>query len=161
MLETLDLPIPSASLDGFVHGRERVAAQLDQIFALLVEIDHSLLSLGALGGVVSLLSPSLLRMYGRETLLNDLIKSQDTLKKRLDAELWDVLFKASGVRSFMDAEARARFQKSRDKLDIVPLTKESLKSTFRALYADRDEMLPTASRICFDRSAGTTGLTAR
>lgn len=140
MLETLDLPIPSASLDGFIYGRERVAAQLDQIFALLVEIDHSLLSLGALGGVSSLLSPSLLKMYGRETLLNDLIKSQDTLKKRLDAELWDVLFKASGVRSFMDAEARARFQKSRDKLDIVPLTKESLKSTFRALYADRDEM---------------------
>ena len=55
MLETLDLPIPSASLDGFIHGRERVATQLDQIFALLVEIDHSLLSLGALGGVASLL----------------------------------------------------------------------------------------------------------
>lgn len=110
-----------------------VLLQLDQIFALLVEIDHSLLSLGALGGVASLLSPSLLKMYGRETLLNDLIKSQDTLKKRLDAELWDVLFKASGVRSFMDAEARARFQKSRDKLDIVPLTRRPPVAFPRAL----------------------------
>ena len=140
MLSSSDLPIPSASLEGFVLARERVATHLDQIFSLLVEIDHGLLNLGALGGVASLLSPSLLKVYGRETLLNDLIKSQDTLKKRLDAELWDVLFKASGVRSFMDAEARARFQKARDKLETIPLTKENLKTTFRKLYADRDEM---------------------
>ena len=140
MQETYDFPIPSACLDGFVLGRERVASQIDQIFALLDEIDHGLLALGALGGVPTLLSPSLLKVYGRETLLNDLIKSPDTLKKRLDAELWDVLFKASGVRSFMDAEARAKFQKSRDKLETVPLTKENLKTTFRKLYADRDEM---------------------
>lgn len=81
-----------------------------------------------------------MRVYGRETLLKDLAGSPDLLKKRMDADLWDVLFKASGMRTFMDAEARKAFQKSRDTLSVIPLTEDNLRNTFEGLYADRDEM---------------------
>ena len=140
MLATDNLPIPSACIENFVLARENTASRLDRIFAELQAIDKDLIDTGVLGGVAALLAPSLLKVYGRDTLLNDLLKSPDTLKKRLDAELWDVLFKASGVRSFMDAEARANFQKARDALDVAPLTADNLKATFRRLYEDRDEM---------------------
>ena len=104
----MDLPIPGTSIEAFVAKREAAARLFDQVFANLDEIDSLLLSVGSQGGVLSVLGPALMRVYGRETLLKDLALSPDTLKKRMDADLWDVLFKASGMRTFMDAEARAR-----------------------------------------------------
>ena len=136
----MDLPIPGTSIEAFVAKREAAARLFDQVFANLDEIDSLLLSVGSQGGVLSVLGPALMRVYGRETLLKDLALSPDTLKKRMDADLWDVLFKASGMRTFMDAEARKAFQKSRDTLTVVPLTEDNLRTTFEGLYADRGEM---------------------
>lgn len=144
-------PIPGASVEAFVAKREVVAKLIDQVFSCLAEADSQLLSIGAAGGVFSLLGPGLMRVYGRETLLNDLTKSPDLLKKRMDAELWDVLFKASGMRTFMDSETRADFKRSRDSLAVVPLTEENLRATFRDLYANRDEMFANGVDHLFRR----------
>jgi hypothetical protein len=58
----------------------------------------------------------------------------------MDAELWDILFKASGMRSFMDAETRASFKKDRDALNVIPVNEQNLRATFKQLYAGRSEM---------------------
>ena len=140
MVEIIDDLVPSANLAAFVRGREHVAGKLAEVFQLLNDVDRSMVDLGVVGGVLSLLSESLLQIYGRERLLNDLFQAPELLTKRLDANLWDVLFKASGVRSFMDAEARAAFKKDRDALKIAPFTEAIVRDTFKGLYADRDKM---------------------
>lgn len=134
------LPIPSASIEAFIAKREAAADLITQVFEKLSEVDILLLALGSPGGILTLLGPALLRTYGRETLLNDLNESPELLKKRMDAELWDVLFKASGLRTFMDAETRAQFQKDRGALNVIPMTEANLRTTFKSMYDDRDKM---------------------
>lgn len=134
------LPIPSANIEAFAAKREAAAGLIAQVFANLAEVDGLMQSLGAQGGVLSILGPGLMRCYGRDTLLKDLNGSPDLLTKRMDAELWDVLFKASGLRSFMDAETRQQFKKERDDLNVIPVTQDNIRATFAHMYASRDEM---------------------
>ncbi len=60
--------------------------------------------------------------------------------KTLDASLWALLLDKSGLRTFMDAKARERWDEQIDKLQTPELTAENIRSTFRNLYDSRADM---------------------
>jgi hypothetical protein len=57
-----------------------------------------------------------------------------------DASLWALLMDESGLRTFMDATARRKWDEDITKGNVPALTRENINATFAALYADRQGM---------------------
>lgn len=64
----------------------------------------------------------------------------DAAIAKIDASLWDLLLKESGMRSFMDAEARATWDAQVHEGRHPTLSVENVAATFRALNDGRSDM---------------------
>jgi hypothetical protein len=64
----------------------------------------------------------------------------EDFEKSVDATAWDHLLAASGLRTFMDAEARKKWDDSISERKVPPLTDENIRATFHDLYVKRNEM---------------------
>jgi hypothetical protein len=64
----------------------------------------------------------------------------EDLIKELDGRAWEYLLEQSGLKSFLDADARAKWSKAIEANDYPPLTRENIHATFRALYDTRGDM---------------------
>lgn len=60
--------------------------------------------------------------------------------RRHDAVLWDKLLTETGLRTFMDAEARKTWDDGIAKTDVPEFTRENINATFAHLYEDRQTM---------------------
>lgn len=60
--------------------------------------------------------------------------------KQYDAALWSMLLKESGLRTFMDATARSKWDADIDSCNVPALTRENINATFSNLYNDRGLM---------------------
>lgn len=66
--------------------------------------------------------------------------TEDAIVREVDAFAWQYLMTESGLRTFMDAEARRKWDEGIAKGDFPPFTLESVEATFRNLYWARGEM---------------------
>jgi hypothetical protein len=64
----------------------------------------------------------------------------EDFEKSVDATAWDHLLAASGLRTFMDSQARKEWDESISERKVPPLTDENIRSTFQGLYDKRKEM---------------------
>jgi hypothetical protein len=62
------------------------------------------------------------------------------MRKHLDAGAWGYLMEQSGLRSFMDAKARAAWDQCLTALAAPPLTEASVRATFERLHEERNAM---------------------
>jgi hypothetical protein len=67
----------------------------------------------------------------------------------VDGAAWQYLMHESGLRSMMDATARAAWDKGLHDGEVPPLTAENIRSTFQALHASRGEMFERGVLACF------------
>lgn len=60
-------------------------------------------------------------------------------RKAVDAALWEYLLALSGLRTFLDAEAKKDWAEAIDKRNTPELTAQNIHDTFRAMHARRDD----------------------
>jgi hypothetical protein len=137
--------IPSIALDALLAQRDAAVAQLSLIAKAVAEY-------GAIAEVIwppakgeprhhapwTYNEPLNQRPSGRgEYLTSDRWLEEST--KAVDSALWDHLLEESGLRTFLDAEARQEWQKQIDERKTPPLTKENIAATFASMHARRRE----------------------
>lgn len=64
----------------------------------------------------------------------------EVITRRLDANAWNHLMHESGIRTLMDAKARAEWDEKISKVEVPPLTDENIRATFGDLYAARGDI---------------------
>ena len=137
--------IPSVSLDRLFAQREAARKALEKIAEGVAEY-QSIGSAILTGHEVSgyrFNDPIALRGSDyRHELTSP--KWLDESMKSLDTALWGFLFDQSGLRTFLDAEGRTKWQEQLNKHDVPPLTPENIRATFRALHDSRGEMFGQA-----------------
>jgi hypothetical protein len=128
-------PVKGVSLDNLLNMREAVHERVAQAHRLLREADE-LGRAAHLGGVREALT------YWRDRRTAELLddSGEDALMQVLDATGWQYLMSESGLRTFMDQEARERWDKQIAERKTPPLTAANIASTFRELHAARGEM---------------------
>lgn len=85
--------------------------------------------------------------YRDTCLLED--KSIEQITKRLDASAWQHLLYESGIRTLMDAKARAEWDEKIMNAQVPELTSINIKETFGQLYNSRDEIFERGVINCF------------
>ena len=129
---TTDL-VPSVSIDNLLAQRDAIVERLRRAAELLSEVEE--LSHSAFGDD-SMAAPSL-ECRRNHVYFPDGIQE---LVKRVDATAWDFLMERSGLRTFMDAAARAKWQTEVSERRVPELTMENIEATFRELFSARRDM---------------------
>lgn len=71
--------------------------------------------------------------------------------RTVDAHAWQYLLKESGLRTFMDAKAREKWDAQIHDGDIPELTASNIEATFDMLYGSRGDMFERGVLECFKR----------
>lgn len=69
----------------------------------------------------------------------------------IDIRGWDYLLKESGLRTFMDAQAREQWSRQISEGDVPALTAANIEATFAQLYGARGDMFERGVLQCFRR----------
>lgn len=130
--------VPSVSIDAIVMKRDGMVERVRKAHLLFLEADELARALfaeedGYQYHRINLLSRDHRHDFVDGDGLADLIKG-------IDARIWSYLLRESGMRSLMDATARAEWDKAIEKGDVPAITRESIAATFGALYDGRREM---------------------
>lgn len=72
-----------------------------------------------------------------------------TARLGVDCSAWQYLLHESGMRSLMDATARAKWDKAISDGDVPELTEANIRSTFGMLHASRGEIFERGVIACF------------
>ncbi len=131
--------VPSLSLSSFLEQRGAMVRRARDAARLLGEAGQIAASLAGDGPAASCYFRLGLRMELRHR-QGDFVDGVDDYVKAIDASLWDRLFELSGIRTFMDAAARAAWSKNIERCEVPELTPENIEATFRALRDARGEM---------------------
>lgn len=133
-MDSVNTLVKSLSIDNLMNQRERVAELIRRAHGLLLEAE-TLAESAHLGSVEDILNPRRRRCInflcedGAANALHD-----------LDGAGWAYLMQESGLRTFMDAKARAEWDKSVNEGTYPPLTYDHIKATFAGLFSSRGEM---------------------
>lgn len=137
--------VPSVSIDNLLAQRNAIVERLQKMLELLTEIEQ--LSESAFGSDDA--APRLECRRANASLDSYGIKH---LIKRVDATAWQYLMHESGLRTFMDAEARTQWDKTlyEGKAEDIPdLTLETIWETFSNLNDQRGLMFERGVVKCF------------
>lgn len=140
--------VRSVSVDNLVNQRAAVLQMIGQAIALLRQA-------GQLADVANVGFPRLKideHRYDTGSILTS--RSADleaSLQKIVDRGAWQYLMHESGLRTFMDAKARARWDESIEKGEFPPLTAQTVEATFRDLHEARADMFERGVIECFRR----------
>lgn len=74
---------------------------------------------------------------------------EKTMRLGIDCAGWQYLMHESGLRSLMDAAARAKWDKAIQDGDVPELTEANIRSTFKMLHDSRGEMFERGVIACF------------
>ena len=124
--------VPSVSIENLLAQRDAIVERLRRAAGLILEVED--LSVAAFGDDSA--APSLTCRRANACFPG----STDELVKRVDAAAWDFLMNRSGLRTFMDAAARAQWQKDIYERKVPSLTLENVQATFKELFDSRREM---------------------
>lgn len=134
--------VPSVSIANMLNQRDAVLEKLGAAFDLVREAQQ-LATAGHLGFPDIGLSEN-----GSRDIDHKIAASSDTPKQRaydcarrqIDSVAWSYLMGQSGMQTFMDAEARAKWADGLRGKDVPELTMDNIKATFLDLHANRGEM---------------------
>ena len=150
--EAIDLnfqaPVKSVSIENMVRMRAAVMDRFEQAIALLREAQD--------------IAASAHIGYPRLEIATDgsgrtgyAITDQDAraiAQREIDRVAWEYLMSESGLRTFMDADARKKWSAQLyEGKDIPELTPENVAATFRAMHDSRGEMFERGVIRCFRR----------
>lgn len=76
-------------------------------------------------------------------------RARDLFLRQLDSIAWKHLLSESGIRTFMDADTRQKWEEQLEKGDVPELTEEAVIGTFGSLYETRGEMFERGVIACF------------
>lgn len=134
--------VKSISIENMVNQRDAVVSKLEQIATLIGEALQ--LAQAAHVGCPRLMLDG---PRGRVTFNNELAQ----LRAVVDGPAWEYLLSESGLRTFMDATSRSKWDEQVDKCDVPPLTIENVEATFKMLYDARAEMFDRGVLHVFKR----------
>lgn len=129
--------VPSVSLENLLAQRDAMAERVREAHRLLAEaVDISRVALEGwhVGYALDLETTRQRRSF------TDGDAGLAFFLKSIDVEFWSFLFSQSGLRTFMDAEARHKWDDAISKRDVPPLTRENIEATFAGLHGQRREM---------------------
>lgn len=124
--------VPSLSIDNLIAQRDAMVERLQKAAELISEVGD--ISQAALGSDDAMPSLECRRSHAY---FPDGVAE---LVKRVDAAVWNFLMNKSGLRTFMDAAARAQWQKDIYERKVPTLTRENIEATFSELFAARRQM---------------------
>jgi hypothetical protein len=127
--------VPGLSIETLVMQRDAMVERIEAAHRSLVEADELAVAMfGDMHGRLALLNyHGRRREFTSEDGLGDMVK-------QIDGRAWSYLLDKSGLRTFMDHEARAKWDDAIEKNDVPPLTVYAIKATFASLYEQRGEM---------------------
>lgn len=130
--------VPSVSIDNLVAKRDAAAERIRAAHKLLCEVND--LNRGFFGDsdVYEMWRMRLVESGDR----HDFTAEDGATRqiKTMDAHYWRALMDRSGLFTFMDAEARAKWHADIDKGNVPELTHKNITATFQGLYGARGEM---------------------
>lgn len=80
----------------------------------------------------------------------------EAVRREIDAGAWQYLLNESGLRSFMDAQARSKWNDQIAKHEVPELTTETVAATFRTIHDSRQEMFERGVVELFKQLAWST-----
>lgn len=132
--------IPSLSIENLVARRDAVVARIRDAHRLLTEVDASMSeSVGEAHGWWHGYTLSLQFSSGSHAYFTD-ERGVERATRKVDAAAWSFLLDQSGLRSFLDATARAKWREAIDKEDVPELTVANVAATFELLFKERSAM---------------------
>ena len=138
-------PVKSVSIENMVRMREAVLERIGRASALLEEA-------AGMARTAHLGFPDLKikSSYRHETPILA-PEAQEVLRAEVDRLAWGYLMSESGLRTFMDAEARRRWDEELYKGKVPELSAENIEATFVTMHAARGEMFERGVIRCFRR----------
>jgi hypothetical protein len=130
--------VPSLSIDNFLAQRDAMIERAHEVRRLLLEISDIADTMPA-----TTTSSSWFRLALNTYPAQRDFASEDGFTpyiKAIDAACWARLLDLSGLRTFMDAAARAAWDENIDKQNVPELTFSNVEATFQELYAVRGDM---------------------
>lgn len=141
--------VPSIGIENLLRQRDAVLTMIDQALNILTEAK-------ALAAAAHIGFPRIRLETSRYTLYTMLDKdriaeTRATMMQEVDSEAWQYLMNESGLRTFMDADARRKWDESLHKGKAPELTIDTLKATFTNLYLARSDMFERGVIAVFRR----------
>jgi hypothetical protein len=132
--------VKSISVTNLVSQRAGVLQRLDQAIDLLLEAQQLAAQAGTGFPSIGVCHTYASRVECRITGEGAREDAREIIRKSVDAGAWQHLMMESGLRTFMDATARAGWDESIAKGDVPELTLDTIRDTFGQLYEQRGDL---------------------
>lgn len=157
---TTDL-IPSINPKTLLEKRDRAFLVGKNALEVLVE-SQRLANEAGFPGVAEALRNHLNGYFGRQA-LERIDETLERYRQELDTRGWWTLLDASGLRAFMDAEARSAWKRALKANEAPPLDEGNIEATFRSIHGDRKMMVERGvigvfRRLSWDYKTNQPGL---
>ncbi|MFP6557795.1 DUF4942 domain-containing protein [Paraburkholderia sp. B3] len=150
-METTDL-VKSISITNLANQRAAVVERVRAALDLLAEAEQ--LARAAHLGFPRLVLDDAYACRGRPGVTGDYAKRDEAkaaIVSVIDSRGWNYLLSESGLRTFMDAQARGQWDRQLADGDVPELTAANIEATFAQLYGVRGDMFERGVIQCFQR----------
>jgi hypothetical protein len=145
--------VKSVSITNLVNQRAAVVERMRQALDLIAEAEQ--LAKAAHVGFPRFVIDNNYSLRGRSvTVSGDFANRADVeagMLRIVDSSAWQYLLHESGLRTFMDASAREKWDKQISTGEIPPLTLDNIEATFEQLYSARGDMFERGVIACYRR----------
>ncbi|AXE91062.1 DUF4942 domain-containing protein [Paraburkholderia terricola] len=144
--------VKSISVTNLTNQRTAVVERVRAALDLLHEAEQ--LAKAAHLGFPRLVLDDAYACRGRPTVTGEYAKrdeAQDAITRVIDVGGWTYLMDESGLRTFMDAQARDQWNRQLSDGDVPELTAANIEATFTQLYGSRGDMFEGGVLQCFRR----------
>lgn len=150
---TTEALVKSVSITNMVNQRAAVVDRLRQAFDLIAEAEK--VAAAANVGFPRLVIDNHYSIRGRSISVSGQFASRAdvdaSVLQTIDGPAWQYLLRESGLRTFMDAKAREKWDKQITDGEVPPLTLPNVEATFGMLYEARGDMFERGVIECFRR----------
>ncbi|MGG2042593.1 DUF4942 domain-containing protein [Burkholderia gladioli] len=148
---TTDL-VKSVSIANLANQRVAVVERVHAALDLLAEAEQ--IARRANLGFPRLVLDDAYACRGRPSVTGDYAKrdeAEGAIVRVIDVRGWSYLLSESGLRTFMDAQAREQWDRQLSEGDVPELTAANIEATFAQLYGARGDMFERGVIQCFRR----------
>lgn len=144
--------VKSVSITNMANQRAAVLERLRQALDLMAEAES--LARAAHVGFPRFVIDNHYSLRGRMTTVSgDYSSSRPDVERDIlqtvDGPAWQYLLSESGLRTFMDSQAREKWDTQIREGEVPPLTLDNIEATFGVLYGSRGEMFERGVIECF------------
>lgn len=151
-MQTTNELVPSISIANLANQRTAVVERIRTALDLLAEAEQLACS-AHLGFPRLVLDNSYVRR-GVVTVTGEYAtraEAEQAIQRTIDAQGWNYLLSESGLRTFMDARARAQWHQQIADGNVPEFTAANIEATFTELHAARGDMFERGVLECFRR----------